>query len=148
MRKKILLWTLVILWMGLIFYLSSRNSEESTSQSQGIINKTNIVEIYDKDKNEDEKIETLETIDKYFRKVAHACVYLVLSVLVCLALREHNIILPNIIVIAFIICFIYSCSDELHQVYVPGRSGEIRDIFIDNFGCMIGYFLFYLKYKR
>ena len=83
MKKKILLWTLVILWMGLIFYLSSRNSEESTSQSQGIINKTNIVEIYDKDESDETKEETLETIDRYFRKVAHVCVFFVLSILVC-----------------------------------------------------------------
>ncbi len=142
MKKKIFLWLLVILWMGLIFYFSSKDSIESTNQSQGIINKTNIVEI----SKSENKEETLESMDRVLRKVAHTIEYFVLAVLVCLALKEYDLNVFNIVLIAFIMCFIYSCTDELHQIYVPGRSGEIKDIFIDNIGCTVAYIIFYWRY--
>ena len=41
--KKILLWILVISWMCLIFYFSHQDSVESTNQSRGFIDKTNII---------------------------------------------------------------------------------------------------------
>ena len=145
MKKKIILWLLVISWMGLIFYFSSKNSEESTNQSQGLINKTNIVELY-KEKENDE--EPLEMVDRVFRKIAHAFEYSVLAVLVCLALKEYNISIKVLLLLAILICFVYSCTDELHQLYVPGRSGDIRDVFIDNIGAAVGYLSFVLVRRR
>ena len=105
MKKKIILWTVVILWMGLIFYFSSRNADESTNQSQGLINKTNIVEMYDKDKTDLEKEELLESVDKHVRKVAHAIIFMILAILVCFALNEYKLGILNLIQIAFNICF-------------------------------------------
>ena len=134
MKKKIILWILVILWMGLIFYLSSRNAEESTSQSQGIINKTTIIDNYEEDKKE----EALVSIDRIFRKVSHVCEFFVLSILVCLLLLEYKVPINKALLFAFLICFVYSISDEIHQLYVPGRSGEVRDVFIDSIGIVLG----------
>ena len=144
MKKKIILWILVVLWMGVIFYFSSRNAEESTSQSQGLIGKTTIIDNY----KEEDKEEALENIDRVFRKITHACVFFVLSILVCLALKEYNIPINKLLLYAFIICFLYACSDEIHQIYVPGRSGEFRDVLIDNIGVVIGLVPFKLFSKR
>ena len=33
---------------------------------------------------------------------------------------------------------LYACTDEIHQLFVPGRSGMIRDVFIDSIGGIIG----------
>ena len=147
MKKKIILWLVVILWMGLIFYFSSKNAEESTNQSQGLINKTSIVDMYDKE-TEEEKTEVLEAVDKRVRKIAHAIVFMVLAILVCFALNEYNLDIKKLLLIAFIICFLYACSDEIHQLYVYGRSGEVRDVIIDNIGCLFGYLVFYLFKRR
>ena len=48
---------------------------------------------------------------------------------------------------SLLICILYACSDEIHQLLVPGRSGEIRDIIIDGSGSsiMILMYYFYLK---
>jgi len=35
---------------------------------------------------------------------------------------------------ATLICYAYACLDELHQVFVPGRAGLIRDTLIDAIG--------------
>ena len=38
--------------------------------------------------------------------------------------------------------FIYACSDEVHQLLVPGRSGQICDVLLDTIGACIGVLLF------
>lgn len=40
--------------------------------------------------------------------------------------------------IPFIISILYACTDEFHQLFVPGRSGMIQDVFIDSIGIIIG----------
>lgn len=37
--------------------------------------------------------------------------------------------------------FLYALTDELHQRFVPGRSGELRDVFIDTSGAFTGLVL-------
>lgn len=148
MKKKIFLWILVLSWMGLIFYFSSRNSEESTNQSRAIINKTNIIEKYEKDKTPEEKEQILSSVDAKFRKVAHASVFLVLGVLVCFLVKEYTLDIKKILIISAIICFLYACSDEVHQLYVVGRSGQVSDVIIDNIGALVGYIIFYLSGKK
>ena len=147
MKRKIIKWILVILWMGLIFYFSSLNSDSSTEQSRSVVNKTNIVEIYEEKNNTDNET-ALEDVDRIFRKVAHVIEYLVLAVLLCLALSEYNLSLNKILLISFIVCLLYSVSDEAHQLLVSGRSGEIRDIIIDNVGCIIGLLGYRLLKRR
>ena len=41
---------------------------------------------------------------------------------------------------------LYSISDEIHQIFVPGRSCELLDVFIDTCGSLIGIISCY-KYK-
>lgn len=31
-------------------------------------------------------------------------------------------------------CLLYACTDELHQVFVPGRAGRVSDVLIDGVG--------------
>ena len=111
MKKKIIKWILVLLWMGLIFYFSSRNRYESTDQSRGVLSKTNIVELF-KEKTGLDLESATRIIDKIIRKVAHVVEFVVLSLLICGALSEYNLDLKKILIISFIVCFIYSCSDE------------------------------------
>ena len=33
-------------------------------------------------------------------------------------------------------------TDEIHQLFVPGRSGEIRDVCIDSLGVITGIIIF------
>mgnify|MGYP000059507674 CR=1 FL=1 len=34
--------------------------------------------------------------------------------------------------------FCYASTDEFHQLFVPGRSGQVRDVLIDSCGAAIG----------
>ena len=64
--------------------------------------------------------------------------------------RAKNIFnIKKAIIIAFLGTFLYACSDEFHQLFIPGRSGEFRDVMIDSTGGIIGivFTTFIVKYK-
>ena len=39
---------------------------------------------------------------------------------------------------ALLLSFLYACSDEFHQTFVPGRAGQFKDVLIDTAGALIG----------
>ena len=43
---------------------------------------------------------------------------------------------------------LYACSDEVHQTFVAGRSGEVLDVLIDTVGGSLATILYYLIYRR
>ena len=150
MIKKIIMWTIVILWMSLIFYFSSLNGSESTNQSKGFLYNTigNIIDIFDKNMSDIEKDELINKLDHPIRKIAHGSVYFILAILVCFSLSNYNLDIKKFIIISFLICFFYSISDEIHQLFVLGRSGEIKDVIIDSIGSFIGIMIFKrIRYK-
>lgn len=150
MIKKIVLWILVVFWMGLIFYFSSFKGDESTEQSQGFLYNTigNIVEFFNKDISVEEKELIIEKYDPIVRKVAHACVYMILAFLVCLLINCYNDKINKVIVLSLIFCIIYAISDEVHQTFVEGRSGEVKDVLIDSIGIIVSNIGFYLRRKN
>ncbi len=150
MIKKIVLWILVILWMGLIFYFSSFNSEKSTKQSKGFLYHTLgiVIDFFDKDISLEEKEIIIDKLDHPIRKIAHASVYFILGLLVCLALNEYSFNIKKLLIISFIICFSYACSDEIHQLFISGRSGEIKDVIIDTCGFSLSLLTFYCFKSR
>ena len=54
----------------------------------------------------------------------------------CLILHYKNI--NKKYPLAFLICVIYAISDEIHQLFVPGRAGQVRDVLIDSAGSFLG----------
>ena len=144
MTKKIIMWTLVVMWMGVIFFFSSYNGIDSTSQSKGFLYNTlgKVIDIFDKDITLHEKDLLIEKLDTPIRKVAHGCVYLILAILICLALDNYKIDIKKLLIVAFIICVLYAISDEIHQTFIDGRSGEIKDVFIDSIGVSLGLLLY------
>lgn len=119
---KILLIILVILVAGIIFYLSSQNATQSTILSSGFLSLLHLS----------------EDVEEFVRETAHGIEYAGLSFLLyCLihycGRTEKKWMLMNIL-----ICFIYAVTDEIHQIFVPGRAFEWLDISIDTAGAVIG----------
>ena len=52
-----------------------------------------------------------------------------------------------IYIYALIIVFGYASTDEFHQLFVVGRSGQFKDVLIDTSGGTFGILLVYLKNK-
>ena len=74
-----------------------------------------------------------------YDKVVHAIVYSVLGGLFFLALRQtSSLTVGRLIVLAAAFAFIYGVTDEVHQLFVPGRSAEVYDALADGIGGMLG----------
>ena len=48
----------------------------------------------------------------------------------------------------FLICFLYSISDEIHQMFIDGRSSEKFDVLIDTIGSSFGVFINYTLKRK
>ena len=136
-------WTAVIAWMALIFYLSHQPAAVSSELSSEI---TEVI------------IEIIETVapntqfefgnlNHLVRKNAHFFAYLILGLLTINALRRNGIFGIRSLVIALVISILYAISDEVHQLFVPGRSGEVRDVLIDTAGASVGIGIYFISSK-
>lgn len=121
--------------MILIFCFSNQKATESSKLSDGLIKHT-ISKIIN-----DDSEKTLKKYTKPVRKCAHFFVYLILGLLVfnCFDINKKYIIY------SILICLFYSISDEIHQIFIEGRSCELLDVFIDTIGAGIGTII---NYKR
>ena len=54
------------------------------------------------------------------------------------ALRRSGVYGYRSIVLALLICVLYVISDEVYQLFVPGRGGQVKDIIIDSAGATVG----------
>lgn len=74
------------------------------------------------------------------RKYAHMAEYLLLAIFSCFFFRElFRETVPAIAAACcFGFCFLYACSDEFHQAFVPGRVGQFSDVLIDMIGVLLG----------
>jgi len=102
-------WFPVIIWMGTIFFLSSRISIQVVHE---------------------------EAVNFIFFKMLHVIEYSILFVLLVRALRFTYTFanLFQMYMTALMLTVLYAVTDEIHQVYVPSREGRIRDVIIDALG--------------
>lgn len=141
--KKVIYTIFIVLWMILIYTLSNQPSYDSTQLSDGFIEKTigNIYNEFNKDVSEEELTQIKIKYTHPVRKMAHFTIYMILGLLVTLLIKEYNLNSKQIIFLSLLICILYSVSDEIHQLFISGRSGEIRDVLIDTSGSLSGILL-------
>ena len=129
---------LSVLCMIIIFCFSMENSDES-SKTSGKLTEAAVEIIVDDYEAlpHNEQAELADIIEHIIRKLAHFSLYTVLGFLVsCTAGKRKLFSKASAIVLA--ICFIYACSDELHQFFVPGRACQFTDVLIDSTGALTG----------
>lgn len=132
--KKYLPWMAVLAWMLLIFNLSAQPAEQSDQLSKGVTEK--VVETLQKT-SPDSKLD-FGTMHHQIRKNAHFFAYLALGILVMYAVSRNRATGGKAIWISLLICVLYAISDEMHQIFVPGRSGQASDVVIDSSGALVG----------
>ncbi len=123
---------LTLIWMGFIFYMSSKQGDDSAGLSDSVVSFVIYVFNFLFGKNPPGVILDIILEGILIRKLAHFIEYFILGILVFLTWYSmglgHRIILP------FVFCVVYAASDELHQLFVPGRHGSITDVIIDSAG--------------
>lgn len=141
MLKKVILWLMVLGCMAIIFGFSSQVAEESKKTSSKVI--TKVVETVDikKELTKPQKEKITKDLTFIVRKGAHFSIYALLGILLFLLANEYGFSMKKCIAVSICVAFVYACSDEFHQTFVSGRSGELRDIIIDTLGASAGCFL-------
>lgn len=78
-------------------------------------------------------------IKTYLRKIAHFVLYTLLGAFTMATVTNTKIKKVAVkITVAAGVGLAYSISDEIHQLFVEGRSGEVRDILLDFAGVITG----------
>jgi len=134
-RKKVLSWILLIVWMVIIFSFSHQPAVQSSSLSDGILVKI-------------EKVTHLPISNEFssffIRKAAHFTEYAILGILGMCLLSQYSISKKNRFLFAIIFCFCYASLDEIHQLFIEGRSGQWIDVVLDTCGSLFG--MIFLQY--
>ena len=151
----------VLVWMFVIFNFSASNANESSSMSGNVVDLFyKIIELFTgKNLQVSLSYEHLSTVHFLFRKLAHMFIYFVLSISVMTTLFTFPLKLYTRSLLSMLICFLYACSDEFHQLFVSGRGAAFTDVLVDSVGALLGvlfslvlycivYTLFFKYYHR
>jgi VanZ family protein len=68
----------------------------------------------------------------------HGVVFLVLGFLVQNAVTVSGARRARAFAISLAICVVYAVSDEVHQLFVPGRAFQTSDLMMDTIGSITG----------
>lgn len=135
--------------MVIIFIFSSKTAVESNDSSSVIA--TLVLEtkeqIFGTSDNNSGDI-TIEFINHIVRKAAHMTEYAMLAILLGIHFFTIKVSTKKFFILNISICVLYAMSDEFHQLFVDGRSGQIGDVGIDSIGVVFGTLIFYLFIKK
>ncbi len=123
----------LILWMILIFSFSHQPAVESSEISGGITQ--TIIGVIEKVSSIDMDYEMLE---HYIRKCGHFVEYMILGIFMFIAFYKNKLFDNHMILSCIIFCALYATSDEVHQIFVPGRGPRVFDVMIDSAGSYVG----------
>ena len=122
---------IVLLLFVLIFCLSHQSGEESTETSGWFTSLLNFIFPF-------------ELTEDFVRTMAH------FSEFACLSFFMNNLFVSYkeklTPVFACALSFFYAITDEIHQIFVPGRACQFLDMMVDLAGIVSGMFVFTILY--
>lgn len=119
----------------MIFYFSHQPGDISRIESGKVLHKLDLIEEDDIDAVDDYKVLRLQRV---IRKWAHKIVYFQLGVLLVLSIINTRFTNIKTYLLSFIAATIYGATDELHQMFVPGRGPLLSDVYIDSVSALTG----------
>lgn len=147
--KKIICWIPTIIVMVTIFRLSSEVANVSDGTSGRVC--SFILSIFYKgydSLSDSVQADLIESIQFYIRKLAHFSIYAMLGICTHFGTLFYSSLKKySRVCISLGISLLYAISDEVHQLFVEGRSGQFRDVCIDFCGSIVGTVIFILCLK-
>lgn len=133
---------LLIFQMIFVFIMSSFGSDSSSAQSGQIIQ---VLRQVFPNLNNTSHLDASSLVF-IVRKTAHFTEYAILGILFVFFFRQF---FPQknssrYFILAILFSFFYACTDEIHQLFIPGRSGQFTDVLIDTLGASFGCLLLVL----
>lgn len=133
-------------WMTVIFLFSAQpaatSGRISGTLAYRIVEKTD--RIFHLGLEEPQLEEYAMKLDHPLRKCAHMTEYAIMGWLCCFFLAGFAGFSRRSYLLSLGITAFYAATDELHQLLVPGRSGQFRDVCIDTAGAALGLLALYL----
>lgn len=128
-------WLLLIIWMAVIFNFSNDPAVVSDEKSGFVLTIFNSLGL---DLNS-----IFGTLANFIvRKMGHFTEFFILYVFLYNVLKE-SFSKKRALIMALVCTFLYACSDEFHQIFIPGREGRLRDVLIDTSGGIAAMVYFY-----
>lgn len=145
---KIISHLLVIAWMVVIFSFSAQPGDESADLSGTISHLFMRVWnwVFGFGWDEAKVLAMTEIWDCPIRKLAHMTEFGILVVLIFLAIRYYRQIdsRKKHFGFSWLGAVGYALTDELHQRFVPGRSGNLFDVCVDAAGALLALVVVYV----
>ena len=146
--------TLVAMVAAFIVYMTSQPAIASTESSQFIA--TAVAKLLLLAPGSDTLLEALglpltvselaPALDHVIRKTAHFTEYAALGFVLAAWLQHTRLFHARAYWLAAIAGVIFAVSDEWHQTFVPGRSGELSDVLLDSLGSLVGVLLCFERF--
>ena len=130
-RKFSLMAALTVIWMAVIFFFSAQNGNESSGTSERIL--LFLCGLWNYAPSPDTK----ELLTLLIRKGAHMTEFGILALLWLGTLRSAADKAKWHYPAAFAAASLYAATDEMHQLFVSERAGQVTDWMIDSAGAMI-----------
>ena len=153
-KLKWILTVLTVLIMLVIFLMSAKPGTESREDSSffslRLVDK--LTKDYD-ELNPRQQFRAEENLDELIRKLAHVTEFAGLAFFIRLSLESwfgpsrKTPKSKKLTLQALLGGFLYACTDEIHQIFVAGRSASLRDILIDTSGVLIGVLVSLLAFR-
>lgn len=140
-RKSRYLWLLLaVFWMILIFCFSSQQADDS-SQASGAL-ACQVIEginaVAGLDWSEGQRHLYASSIEHPLRKAAHMTEYAVFACILLGNFSQYPLLKNRRYLWSQLGAACYAATDEFHQLFVDGRSGEFKDVAIDSAGAFLG----------
>lgn len=144
-KKKIIYsGILVLLIMAMIFFFSAQNANESSLLSGRFVSLfiKFFVKNYDL-MDPTRQLAFKNLLSSVLRECAHCAEFGILGISLMLHLKNFK----KKFAYVFLIGAVYSVSDEIHQIFVPGRTCQFMDVMIDCIGLFLGIGFVYITVK-
>lgn len=140
--KQVIGLLLIIIWMITIFLFSNQQGNASSVTSNKVTKE--IIEIIPSTKHleENQKKEIVKKVNPIMRKIAHYTIYLIGGILLMFFISTIVQSEKKSVLYSVLIGFIYAITDEIHQMFMDGRTAKITDVFIDTLGVITGVIIF------
>ena len=135
---KLLLWLPALLWYRVIWGFSAQTAAVSGDLSDRLLWRLMaLVSPAFAGADAVTQNASVELLSFFERKAAHMFLYFVLILLLWLALLPLIRSKRNQVLLAAVLCAVLAGLDEYHQTFIPGRSGELRDVCVDLAGAAV-----------
>ena len=145
--KQVIGLLLIIIWMVIIFLFSNQQGNASSVTSNKVTKE--IIEVLPSTKHleENQKNEIVKKVNPIMRKIAHYTIYLVGGILIMFFISTIVQSEKRGVLFSVLIGLVYAITDEIHQMFMDGRTAKITDVFIDTLGVITGVVI-YITIKK